>query len=180
VVLGLTASAGQGVAATPETFNLAIAAASDVNASAPVEFGMPAPNGATVGAIEFNVAGFAPESGPTAGGSPITITGSGFMAPFSVTIGGTVCPGTAVIAGGTQVTGLTVPPGAGVDLPIVVHSGDLPAQTLAITFDYVAPKDTPAPKPDESSCSTGTSSGLAVLLGLLSLAAGIVVLRRYA
>jgi hypothetical protein len=178
VVIGFTATAGQGVAATPETFNLSIANTTDVSASAPVVFGMPAPLGVTVGAISFSVTNFDPASGSTAGGQPITIAGSGFMAPFSVTIGGSLCAGTPVIAGGTQVTGLTVPPGVGINMPIVVRSGTLPAQTLTQTFTYTSPKDNDPPKADESGCVSGHSQQWMLLLGALGLLTAVVALRR--
>lgn len=169
------------MAATPETFALSIANAGDVNASAPVAFGMDAPSGVAVGAIEFAVSSFAPESGGNAGGQPVTISGSGFTAPFSLSIGGNLCAGTAVITGGTQVTGLMIPPGVGVGLPIVVHSGALPPQTLTQTFTYTSPKDTDPPKSDDGgSCSAGNSSAWAVLLGTLALLATAGIRRRRA
>jgi hypothetical protein len=140
---------------------------------------MPAPNGITVGAIEFGVTNFEPASGLAAGGQAITINGSGFMAPLTVTIGGTLCPGTPVIVGGTQVTGLTVPPGFGTNLPIVVHSGDLPPQTLTQTFSYTAPKDNAPPKTDESGCQSGTGSTFPlVALMVAALLGATLTLRR--
>jgi hypothetical protein len=178
VVIGLTASAGQGIAATPETFSVAIANTTDVSATAPVAFGMPAPNGITVGAIEFSVTSFDPASGLAAGGQALMITGSGFMAPFSVTIGGTPCLGTAVIAGGTQVMGLSVPPGFGTNLPIVVHSGDLPPQTLTQTFNYTAPKDNDPPKSDDGGCQSGTGTLPLVALIVAALVAGLSLGKR--
>src|SRR5690606_2195481 len=95
VVIHFTATAGDGVSATPETFSLAIANVTDVNATAPVDFGSPAPQGITVGAIEFRVDTFDPVTGLASGGGGLNIQGSGFMAPFTVTIGGTLCPGAA-------------------------------------------------------------------------------------
>jgi MYXO-CTERM domain-containing protein len=98
------------------------------------------------------------------------------MMPFTVVIGGTVCPGTPAIAGGTQVTGLSVPPGVGVNLPIIVHSGNLPPQTLAQTFTYTSPKDNDPPKSDDGgSCSVGSSPAWAVALAMLGV---LVVARR--
>lgn len=138
VRVGLTATAGQGVAATPESFTLGVQAAADVSVTGGVNvlLGTPNPNSISLGAIEFVVSGFTPLADLPAGGSPITITGSGFMAPLTVTIGGVVCPGTAVITGGTSITGLMVPPGGGTNLPIVVTSSTLPAQTLTQRFGY--------------------------------------------
>jgi hypothetical protein len=139
---------------------------------------MPAPVGVTVGAIQFNVTNFDPASALSAGGQALTITGSGFMAPFSVTIGGTACLGTAVIAGGTQVMGLSVPPGFGANLPIVVQSGDLPPQTLTQTFTYTAPKDNDPPKSDESGCQSGTGTLPLVALIVAALVAGLSLGKR--
>ncbi len=178
VVVGFTATAGQGVSTAPETFNLSIANTTDVSASAPVVFGTPAPTGVTVGAISFSVTNFDPASDSTAGGQAITIAGSGFMAPLSVTIGGALCAGTPVIAGGTQVTGLTVPPGVGANLQIVVRSGTLPAQTLTQTFTYRAPDDNDPPKADESGCVSGHSQQWALLVAALGLLGTVAVLRR--
>jgi hypothetical protein len=132
-----------------------------------------------VGAIEFNVSGFNPASALSVGGQPITISGSGFMAPFSVTIGGSLCAGTPVIAGGTQVTGLSVPTGVGANLPIVVRSGTLPPQTLTQTFTYTAPKDTGSPSSDAGgSCSAAASPAWAQLLVILGLFAIVSRSRR--
>jgi MYXO-CTERM domain-containing protein len=177
VVIRLTPTAGQGVAATPETFIVSINdPGTDVSATIPATAGMPAPNGVAVGAVEFNVSSFNPASALQAGTQPITITGSGFMMPFTVVIGGTVCPGTPAIAGGTQVTGLSVPPGVGVNLPIIVHSGNLPPQTLAQTFTYTSPKDNDPPKSDDGgSRSVGSSPAWAVALAMLGV---LVVARR--
>src|SRR5690606_22161724 len=83
VVIHFTATAGDGVSATPETFSLAIANVTDVNASAPVDFGSPAPQGITVGAIEFRVDSIAPDTAPAAGGDLLTLQGSGFVAPLT-------------------------------------------------------------------------------------------------
>jgi hypothetical protein len=181
VVIRLTATAGQGIAATPETFIVSITDPStDVSATIPATTGMPAPSGITVGAIEFNVSSFDPASALQAGTQPITITGSGFMSPFSVIIGGTLCAGTPAIAGGTQVTGLMVPPGVGTNLTIIVHSGNLPPQTLAQTFTYTSPKDNDPPKSDESGCVSSPSQQRTLLLAVLGLLTAVVALRRRA
>jgi hypothetical protein len=100
-----------------------------------VAIGLPAPQGAILTLINLTVSNFDPASAPTAGGTPITITGTGFIAPFSVTIGGLACPGTPVVTP-AQVTGLTVPPGSGSNLPIVIVSGGLPPETITQTFSY--------------------------------------------
>ncbi len=168
VRIGLTATAGAGVAAAPETFSMSIANTTDVAASTNVVFGSPAPATVVVSAIEFNVSAFSPPADVPKGGKAVSITGSGFMSPFSVTIGGIQCPGTAVIVGGTQVTGLTVPPGGGNNLPIVINSGALPPQTLSQTFTYKLVSETSGDG-GGGSCSGGTGPWLPVAAGLLLL-----------
>jgi hypothetical protein len=126
--------AGAGAVA-PQTFSLTIVQASDVLATNPVAIGLPAPQGAILTLVNLTVSNFDPASAPTAGGTPITITGTGFIAPFSVTIGGLACPGTPVVTP-AQVTGLTVPPGSGSNLPIVIVSGGLAPETITQTFSY--------------------------------------------
>jgi len=123
----------------PHTFTLAISNAGSVDAGAlQVVLGTPAPQTVTLGAIEFFVTSISPLFDIPAGGAALTVTGSGFMAPFVVRINGVVCPGTAQISGGTQVTGLFVPPGSGTNLTIEISSGNLPTYTHTQTFDYFA------------------------------------------
>jgi hypothetical protein len=180
VRIGLTATAGAGVAAAPETFSMSIANTSDVAASTNVVFGSPAPATVTVSAIEFNVSAFSPPADVPKGGKAVSIAGSGFMTPLSVTIGGIQCPGSAIIVGGTQVTGLTVPPGGGKNLPIVVNSGALPPQTLSQTFTYKLVSETGGDS-GGGNCSGGTGPWLPVLAGfLLMLVAGGLWRRRSA
>lgn len=136
VRVNLLATGGAG-AATPITFSLSIASALDVQAGAITPLiGTPAPQSSVLSVVDFFVSNFSPLADFQAGGAAITINGSGFMTPFTVTIGGVVCPGSPVITGGTQVTGLLVPTGAGNNLPIVVTSGNLAPQTLSQTFSY--------------------------------------------
>jgi len=121
-----------------ETFAASIANAGDVNVTgATALLGAPAPTTNNLTVIIFFVTTFTPGFDVQTGGAAITITGSGFLSPLTVTINGAVCPGTPVIsAGGTQITGLTVPPGSGTNRPIVINNGALGAKTLTQTFDY--------------------------------------------
>ncbi len=175
VRVGLSPSAGIGALATPETFTLSIASPLDVSSSSTVLLGTPAPNGVTIGAIEFAVTSFSPTGDLPKGGKAITIQGSGFQTPFSVRIGGVVCPGTPAISAGTQVTGLLVPPGGGEKLMIEINSGNLPTQVLANTFTYSSVGSTGTGS-SGGGCS-GHGGGWAILaaLGLLGFA---LVLRR--
>ncbi len=129
--------AGAG-ASVPETFSVSIAAAGDVNVTgATALLGTPASTTNACGVVIFFVTTFAPAFDLQTGGAAITITGSGFLSPLTVTIGGAVCAGTPVISGGgTQITGLTVPPGTGTNKAIVINNGALGAKTLTQTFDY--------------------------------------------
>ena len=71
------------------------------------------------------------------GGANIVLSGSGFLAPLTLTINGVLCPGTPVInVNGTQVTGLKVPAGSGSNLTVVLNNGALGAKTLTQTFSY--------------------------------------------
>ncbi len=135
VRLGFSATAG---ASVPETFAVSIANAADVSVTgATALLGTPAPTSNNTSVVMFFVTTFAPAFDMQTGGAAITITGSGFLSPVTLTIGGAVCPGTAVIgAGGTQITGLTVPPGTGTNKVIVLSNGALGAKTLTQTFDY--------------------------------------------
>ncbi|MBK9973678.1 MAG: IPT/TIG domain-containing protein [Planctomycetes bacterium] len=137
VVLNVLASAG---ASPSETFSSQIAAPADVNSltgGGQVLFGTAAPTAATLKVITYAFTSFTPVTSLPAGGGAITITGSGFALPVTVTIGGVNCGGGAVVnAAGTQITGLTVPAGAGQNLAIVLTTNNLAAKTLSQTFSY--------------------------------------------
>jgi hypothetical protein len=130
-----TAGAG---AAIPVTLRFAIQLSSHVTASggAIVALLPPSPQGPVISVVDFFVTHFAPSDDIDSGGALIVLLGGGFMHPLTVTIGGVICPGSASISAGSQVAGLRVPPGTGVNLPIVIHSGTLAPLTLATTFDY--------------------------------------------
>jgi hypothetical protein len=169
IEITLSATAGMGQLATPETFTLSIASAADINASVQGILGTPSPASVSLGAIEFDVSSFDPGGDKPGGGAAVTIQGSGFLQPFSVTIGGVLCPGTAVINGGTSVSGLLVPPGSGKSLPIVINSGSLPPQTLSQTFNYGSSTGTGS-SGSSGGCTGGAASSL-LIPGLLALAA---------
>ena len=144
-------------ALAPQTFSLTIAQASDVAASTPVAFGVPAPQGAILTVVNFTVTDFDPSSATTAGGAPITITGTGFLAPFTVTINGAPCGGAAAVTPG-QVTGLSVPPGSGSNLPIVVTNGGLPPETLSQTFSYGVNAGGGGSRGSDGGCAAGLNT----------------------
>ncbi|MCC7509847.1 MAG: IPT/TIG domain-containing protein [Planctomycetes bacterium] len=185
VRVGLTNTAGAGMATAAETFTLGIQNASDVSATGGVTvlLSTPAPNSVTLGAIEFFVTTFDPAGDLPAGGKPITITGSGFLSPLTVTIGGVVCPGTPVITGGTSVTGLIVPPGGGSNLPIVITSGSLGPQTITQRFTYSNVGQVGGGGGGKGGggggCETGSNhTPWAVLLAAMAAVAAVTTLRR--
>ncbi len=171
----LTPTAGAGIVATPETFIVSIANAGSITASSQVVIGTPVPVGVALGAIQFGVLEFDPATDQQAGGKPVTLSGGGFMHPFQAKIGGVICPGTPVIIGGTQVTGLFVPAGSGTNLPIEITSGTLAPMVLAETFSYTSPgKPSGDSGPEAEGCSAQGGRLPALLLALPVL----VMLRR--
>ncbi len=99
------------------------------------------------------IATLVPQDGPVAGGTPVTITGTGFdPAPgaTTVTLGGQALAGTATISmDGTTITGLSTP-GALVAgaVPLVVTTAAGQA-TRAAAFRYLAVPDAMAIAPDK-------------------------------
>jgi hypothetical protein len=150
VVLDVLATAGNG-ATTPRTYQSVVNAAGVTSVgNITTLIGTPAPQSNVLRLVDFFVSSFDPIADLPGGGRDITINGSGFMAPIIVMIDGNVCPGTAVINAGTQVTGIQVPPGTGLDVAITIKSGGLDTETLTQTFDYV-PLAPPNP-PSTSGC----------------------------
>jgi hypothetical protein len=174
--VGLTATAGQGRVATPETFSVTITSPGAVNASSAVLLGTPAPASVSVGAIEFEVTSFTPPNDLPAGGKAISMSGKGFMSPFTVTIDGVVCPGTPNITGGTQVTGLVVPPGGGENRTIQVSSGTLATQTITQTFSYSKVSSVGGSGGDSG--GGGCAAGGEAAWGILALLSVLAVVRR--
>lgn len=166
VRVNLLASAASS-APSPVTFSMTIANPGDVAANTMVMMGTPIPQGAILTVVNLTVTNFDPLVDLPAGGKPITITGTGFMAPFSATIGGLPCTGTPTVTP-TQVTGLTVPAGTGSAKAIVITSGTLPPITLTETFSY----NTGGSKAPKSSgdCTAGPAGPLMLpVMGILAL-----------
>jgi hypothetical protein len=98
------------------------------------------------------VTGVSPAAGSHLGGTAITITGTNFLSPATVTLGGSAATG--VVVGSTSITATTAPhlPGA-VDV-VVASPGDL-SSTLTGGFTYQAPSVT-AIIPNGGSMAGGT------------------------
>ncbi len=74
----------------------------------------------------------APIGGPLAGGTSITLTGTGFLSGAAVTVGGNACASISVVSG-TSIT-CTTPSHAAGAVSIVVTNAD--AQTVTLTNSY--------------------------------------------
>ena len=81
-----------------------------------------------------------PASGTTAGGTSITITGTGFVSPETVTVGGVACAVTASTS--TSITCTTGAHAAGL-VNVVVTNPDSGAATATNAYTYVTPSSTP-------------------------------------
>src|SRR5579883_652221 len=100
------------------------------------------------------VASISPSSGPTAGGTSVTITGSGFVPGTTVTIGGASLANTSIVSL-TQITGTTPAGAAGAANVVVTNSTG--TATLTGGYTYVSPS---AVKPTISSITPNTGSNL--------------------
>ena len=84
------------------------------------------------------VSSVSPTSGPTAGGTSITITGTGFLANATVSVGGTAASSVAVV-NSTTITALTPAHAAGA-VDVVVTNTDTQTGTKTGGFTYTAPQ----------------------------------------
>ena len=97
----------------------------------------------------------APTSGPTTGGTAITITGTGFLAGATVSLGGTAATGVTVV-NSTSITA-TSPAHAAGAVNVVVTNSD--AQTDTLTNGYTYTASNPAPTVSSISPTSGTTAG---------------------
>ena len=116
------------------------------------------------GCVFPTVTSVSPNTGSTLGGTSVTITGTGFFAPATVTFGGNAAGGVVVVSS-TTITALT-PPGAAGPVDVVVTTTCGPG-TLPGGFTYSATAPVPALSPLAMAL-------LAVALGL----AAVFVMRR--
>jgi uncharacterized protein YhjY with autotransporter beta-barrel domain len=97
------------------------------------------PNGFTYSAPVPTMASVAPNSGPTAGGTSVTITGSGFTGATAVTFGGTTAT-SFTVNGDTTITATTQAHAAGAVAVAVTAPGG--TASLPNGFTYSAPVPT--------------------------------------
>ena len=102
------------------------------------------------------VSGVSPTSGPTAGGTPITITGTSFdTGAATVTVGGSVATGVSVVSA-TQINATTPAHAAGVADVVVTIGGQSSATDPSDQFTYLAP---PPPTVGAVSPTSGPTTG---------------------
>ncbi len=99
------------------------------------------------------VSKISPTSGTTAGGTSITITGTGFLSGATVKLGGTSATGVTLVSG-TSITAKTPAHAAGT-VSVVVTNSDGQSGTLSNGFSYA----NPAPKVTAISPNSGATSG---------------------
>jgi len=99
------------------------------------------------------VTGIAPATGPAAGGTAITITGTGFLTGATVKLGGTSATGVTVVSA-TSITA-TAPAHAAGAVSVVVTNTDGQSGTLSNGYTYTSP----APTVTAISPVSGTTAG---------------------
>ena len=87
------------------------------------------------------VTAVSPNSGPTGGGTPLTITGTNFATGATVTVGGTAATSVVVVSG-TQITATTPAGSAGAATVTVTNLG-VPSGSLTSAFTYVVTPTAP-------------------------------------
>jgi alpha-tubulin suppressor-like RCC1 family protein/outer membrane protein OmpA-like peptidoglycan-associated protein len=101
------------------------------------------------------VASVSPVSGPAAGGTSLTVTGTGFLSGASVTVGGAACASVTVVSA-TSIT-CTAPAGAAGAQDVVVTNTDTQSGTGSGLFRYVAAPSVTSVSPSSGSTDGGAS-----------------------
>ena len=100
------------------------------------------------------LAAVSPDAGPTAGGTTVTLTGTGFRAGMQVSFGG-VAGGGVTISSATQATVTTPPHAAGAVHVTVTTPGG--SATAANAYTYVVPPTLTTLSPDAGPTAGGTT-----------------------
>jgi hypothetical protein len=102
------------------------------------------------------VTSITPNSGTTSGGTAVTITGTGFMAGATASLGGTPTTGLTLV-NSTTITATTPAHAAGA-VTVMVTNTDTQSGTVTSGYTYVAPPP-PAPNPAPTVASITPNSG---------------------
>jgi hypothetical protein len=111
-------------------------------------------NGYSYGNPAPSVSAISPNTGPASGGTAVTITGTGFLAGATVSIGGTAATGVNV-ASSTSITAMTAVHAAGA-VSVVVTNSDAQSSTLSNGYTYVAAPTVTALTPGTGPTTGGT------------------------
>ena len=155
VKFGATAATGYTV-----NSNTQITAAAPAGAAGTVDITVTGPGGTSATSVADRytyvapptVAGLSPTAGPTAGGTTVIITGTGFASATAVTFGGTAATGFTVNSN-TQITA-TAPAGTGTIDIRVTTAGGTSAANANDQYTYV-----PAPIVTSTSPTAGPTGG---------------------
>jgi hypothetical protein len=97
-----------------------------------------------------------PTSGPTTGGTPVTITGTGFLPNATVSLGGTAATGVVVVSA-TSITATTPAHAAGAVNVVVTNSDG--QSSLPLTNGYTYTAVNPAPTVSTIAPTSGPTTG---------------------
>ena len=97
----------------------------------------------------------APTNGPTAGGTPLTITGTGYLSGVTVSLGGTPATGVTLVSG-TSITAISPSHATGA-VDVVVTNSDGQSGTLSGGYTYTGAN--PAPTIKSIAPATGLTTG---------------------
>src|SRR4029077_3377430 len=100
------------------------------------------------------VTSVSPNTGPAAGGTGITITGTNFVTGATVTLGGTAATGVVVVRG-TQITATQHAPATGA-VNVVVTNPDTQTGTLTNGFTYAGAPTVTSVTPNNGAAGGGT------------------------
>ncbi len=137
---------------------------------------------AAVSGLAPTVTSVSPNSGTTAGGTAVTITGTNFAAGATVMFGSTAASNAAVVSG-TQITATTPAGGAGAVMVTVSNPGGQ-SGGLASAFTYVAPPTVTSVSPSNGPAAGGTgvtitgtnfAAGATVMFGSTAASSVVVV-----
>src|SRR5208283_1947970 len=106
-------------------------------------------------AVPPTVSSVSPNSGSTAGGTAVTITGTNFVAGATVTFGSAAATNLVVVSG-TQITATTPAGSAGAVAVTVTNSGGQ-SGSLASAFTYIAPPTVSSVSPNSGTTVGGTA-----------------------
>jgi copper(I)-binding protein len=100
------------------------------------------------------LSGISPVSGPTTGGTPVTLTGTGFLAGATVTFG-SAAASSVVVVSSTRMTAITPASSAGA-VSVTVTNGDGQSGTLAGAFTFLSPPSLSGISPASGPITGGT------------------------